>query len=259
MRPFAGAEHQFRPAGRRRVVLHIDRHAGIAPPVPPRCRGRARRPSRPAARRCTAPSSTAGTAWRCPAPRSGRAAGRQVVAQRGQGLGARRPPPLRASDSGRSAAARPMTRPRKSISTRSTDRRPIFSPKKKAPSAASDIGTEGWPILPRTGSPRSSSPSSSRPRMMTETVCAERPVIRAMSDFASAPCWRTRLRTSRSLCARMPHWFDPRRPGGSTVGRVGRASSCANVPRHLLPFRTRLPGTARLRRATGGSVNNKSE
>ena len=40
--------------------------------------------------------------------------------------------------------------------------------------------------------------------MMTETVWAESPVIRAISDFASEPCRRTRLSTSRSFCARMP-------------------------------------------------------
>ncbi len=36
-------------------------------------------------------------------------------------------------------------------------------------------------------------------RMMTETVCAESPVRRAMSARASAPCLRTSARTSRSL------------------------------------------------------------
>ena len=45
--------------------------------------------------------------------------------------------------------------------------------------------------------------------MITETVCAERPLIRAISDFASAPCWRTSDNTSRSLWARMPDWLDP--------------------------------------------------
>ena len=44
------------------------------------------------------------------------------------------------------------TLPRKSISTSSALRRPIFRPRKKAPSGLSDIGIEGWPILPRTGS-----------------------------------------------------------------------------------------------------------
>ena len=34
--------------------------------------------------------------------------------------------------------------------------------------------------------------------------------IRAISDFASAPCRRTRLRTSRSFCARIPAWLVPR-------------------------------------------------
>ncbi len=40
--------------------------------------------------------------------------------------------------------------------------------------------------------------------MITETVCADSPVIRAISDFASAPWRRTRLSTSRSFCARIP-------------------------------------------------------
>ena len=40
--------------------------------------------------------------------------------------------------------------------------------------------------------------------MITDTVCTDRPVIRAISDFASAPWRRTRLSTSRSFCSRMP-------------------------------------------------------
>ncbi len=46
--------------------------------------------------------------------------------------------------------------------------------------------------------------------MMTETVCAESPVIRAMSDLARLPCWRTSDSTSRSLWSRMPLWLVPR-------------------------------------------------
>ena len=42
-------------------------------------------------------------------------------------------------------------------------------------------------MRPRIGSPRTSNPSASRLRMMTETVCADSPVMRAISDFASAP------------------------------------------------------------------------
>ena len=87
----------------------------------------------------------------------------------------------------------------KSTSVRSAERRPIFSPRKNAPSGFRCIGTEGWPIRPRTGSPRNNSPSCSSARMITETVCAESPVIRAMSDFASPPCWRTKDSTNRSL------------------------------------------------------------
>ena len=55
--------------------------------------------------------------------------------------------------------------------------------------------------------------------MITETVCAERPVIRAISDFASAPCRRTRLSTSRSFCARIPAWFVPRCNGTGASSR----------------------------------------
>jgi hypothetical protein len=83
-------------------------------------------------------------------------------------------------------------------------RRPTFTPTKNAPSGSSDSGTIGWPTLPRCGTPRRSSRSASRWRMMTETVCAESPVIRAISDFASGPWRRTRLSTRRSFCARMP-------------------------------------------------------
>jgi hypothetical protein len=54
-------------------------------------------------------------------------------------------------------------------------------------------------MRPRTGSPRSKSPSCSSARMMTLMVWAESPVMRAMSDFASAPCWRKSDSTSRSL------------------------------------------------------------
>ena len=65
--------------------------------------------------------------------------------------------------------------------------------------AINDIGIDGWPILPRKGSPRSSNPSCSKARMITDTVCADRPVIRAISVFAKALCWRTKDSTNRSL------------------------------------------------------------
>ena len=102
------------------------------------------------------------------------------------------------------------TLPRKSISTSSALRRPIFRPRKKAPSGLSAIGIDGWPILPRTGSCRSSRPSSSSSRMMTETVCAESLVMRAISVLARLPCWRTSDSTRRSLWSRMPLWLVPR-------------------------------------------------
>ena len=46
--------------------------------------------------------------------------------------------------------------------------------------------------------------------MMTDTVCAESPVSRAISAFDSAPSRRRIERTKRSLWARTPVWFVPR-------------------------------------------------
>jgi hypothetical protein len=61
------------------------------------------------------------------------------------------------------------------------------------------MGTEGWPTLPRIGSPRISSPSASSARMMTVTVWAERPLRRAISALERLPCRRTSDMTRRSL------------------------------------------------------------
>ncbi len=105
---------------------------------------------------------------------------------------------------------RSRTFPRKSTSTRSPLRRPIFSPRKYAPFLASRMGVLGWPTFPRTGSPRLISSSFSRPRMITETVCAERPLIRAISAFAVGPWLLRSVRTIRSLWARSPRWLEPR-------------------------------------------------
>ena len=57
--------------------------------------------------------------------------------------------------------------------------------------------------------------------MITDTVWADRPVMRAMSDLASAPCWRTSDSTTLSLWARMPDWFEPRRAVVSILSLVG--------------------------------------
>src|SRR6056297_2754526 len=76
------------------------------------------------------------------------------------------------------------------------------------------MGTDGWPTLPRTGVRFSSRPSFSSARMMTETVCADSPVIRAISAFAKGPTCRISERTNLSLCARTPLWLDPRTLSG---------------------------------------------
>ena len=74
-----------------------------------------------------------------------------------------------------------------------------FQPIEKAPCGSRDMGMEGCPTLPRCGSPRSRSPSSSNERMITETVCGERPELRAISDFGRLWWRRTSESTSRSL------------------------------------------------------------
>ena len=73
--------------------------------------------------------------------------------------------------------------------------------------------------------------------MITDTVCAERPVIRAISDFASAPFRRTRLSTSRSFCARIPAWFVPRCNGTGASSR--KFSVSGRIPGHFLPLAVR--------------------
>ena len=70
--------------------------------------------------------------------------------------------------------------------------------------------------------------------MITETVCAESPVIRAISDFASGPFRRTRLRTSRSFCARIPAWFVPRCSDTGASSRKCLASD--RIFGHILPL-----------------------
>ena len=117
-----------------------------------------------------------------------------------------------ASGSGKACTrlARAFTRPRKSVSTSSTLRRPTLSPRKNAASGTSRIGTEGWPTLPRTGSPLAISPSSSSTRMMTETVCADSPVARAIPALAMGPWRRRSVRTRRPLWSRMAPWLEPR-------------------------------------------------
>ena len=67
--------------------------------------------------------------------------------------------------------------------------------------------------------------------MITDTVCADSPVIRAISDLASGPCRRTRLSTSRSFWARIPAWLVPRCRGAAAIS--SRASS---------PLSDRMPG-----------------
>ena len=103
-----------------------------------------------------------------------------------------------------------ISSPRKLVRTSSALRRPILRPKKNAPSGHRRIGTEGCPTLPRTGSPLTSRPSASSSRMITDTVCADNPVARAISALASAVWRRTSVRTSRSLRARIPLWLVPR-------------------------------------------------
>jgi hypothetical protein len=54
------------------------------------------------------------------------------------------------------------------------------------------------------GVPRTSKPSFSNARMITDTVCADSPVVRAMFAFGK-PSWRrTSESTKRSLWARTP-------------------------------------------------------
>ncbi len=60
-----------------------------------------------------------------------------------------------------------------------------------------------------------SNPSFSNDRMMTETVCGDRPVRRAISDFGRLLRRRTRDSTRRSLWARTRVWFAP--PLGSMI------------------------------------------
>ena len=65
--------------------------------------------------------------------------------------------------------------------------------------------------------------------MMTDTVCAESPVSRAISALASDPLRRSRVSTSRSFWARMPLWLVPRSvpersPGSVSVCGLTRLS-----------------------------------
>ena len=74
----------------------------------------------------------------------------------------------------------PNSWPRKSTKTKSALLRPIFNPNENTPFGFRLIGIEGCPTCPRCGLPLSKSPSFSNDRIITETVCADRPDLRAI-------------------------------------------------------------------------------
>src|ERR1700744_5772431 len=65
--------------------------------------------------------------------------------------------------------------------------------------------------------------------VIIDTVCAVRPVRRAISAPGSAPCSRTACSTTRSLYWRRPTWLDPRGRRWARSGRAGEAFTMASM------------------------------
>ena len=213
-----------------------------APPRRPRSRRSAHRPAGPSRAASSAPRSRDRQASisACGTPRTDtqfhswngiatpmpmirpRRAGRQLARQRGQPPRARRPPPRRAWDSGRPCAAPPAagpgsrSAPGRPTAARSSARR--RTPPRRPATSGSRAGRPG--PAPARRAPEG--PSCSSPRMMTLTVCADSPVIRAMSDLASAPCWRTRRQDQPFVVVAHAGLVGPADRGGFGQAAVGR-------------------------------------
>lgn len=76
---------------------------------------------------------------------------------------------------------------------------PDLQSQRQHPIRFSATGVSGLPTLPRWGSPFTTSSSASSLRKITETVCGDSRVLRAISAEAIAPCRWIRDSISRSL------------------------------------------------------------
>src|SRR6202012_2892539 len=65
--------------------------------------------------------------------------------------------------------------------------------------------------------------------VIIDTVCAVRPVRRAISAPGSAPCSRIACSTTRSLYWRRPTWLDPRGRRWARSARAGESFTMSSM------------------------------
>ena len=217
------AHHEFGDAGGGGVLGELDGQARHRRDAARRCRSRSTRRARRAARRESRASRRATAA----PPRRRRPLAspwRRASDSRAPACFRARETACADRDTRSRSTSRHTTWPAKSITSTSRLRRPTLMPIEYAPSARSAIGTDGWPILPRTRACFSSRPSSIRRSTIIDTVCVDSRVSRAISAFGSGPCKRIACSTMRSLNCRMPTWFEPtvRLSGERCAGGVHR-------------------------------------
>ena len=135
-------------------------------------------------------------------------------------------------------AARRACAPRKSTSTSSALRRPIFSAEEKGAFGIERHRDRRLADRARAAAPaRSSRRSASSSRMITDTVCAESPVIRAISDLAGCRAGGPATAPGARCESRMPALV------GAALQAVASAMPAA-APECRFPPSASFPGSA---------------